>query len=149
MQPRMKTGGWFGHAAIALALLLLTSLAGCAQRPAQFPTGTYKTTITDTDIANHPELGSYRGDWITTYNGDGTFHSYHLDVEIDYGKYTIAGDQITMVDEGGSYAVVGDEASATYRWSTAKDGALSFTTIDDKVAPRKLINEAHPWAKTQ
>lgn len=150
MQSPIISGGWIKRGALALtALLLLASLAGCAQgeRQPTFVPGTYTKTITEADVKSAEEVDWIGGEWIKEFNEDGSYiERYNGDVMVR-GTYTISGDQITTVDASGPLAGVGDEATSTFHWVIGQDGALQFSDYPNDNRLVLVVEEGQPWTR--
>jgi predicted TIM-barrel fold metal-dependent hydrolase len=121
----------------AITAALAASGATAARVPAQapFPVGTYVRTIT---AADRPPIPPLVGVWRIRFDTAG-----RVDVRKDgqlavTGRYTLAGDTITLTDDGGPMAGRGAEATGRYRWTRTAAG-LGLHVVADREAGRRFI----------
>lgn len=130
-----------------LVLVLLSTLAGCAQRSTTFPAGTYTKTITEADVSGPAQFTRIGGEWSKVFQADGTYREYYKGEEVVRGTYTTSGNQITTIDESGLFAGTGDEAKATFHWVVDKAGALYFSDYPTDNGLVKIVEEGSPWIR--
>lgn len=101
-------------------------------------------------FASRFPAGSYDSDAYTlTFDTSGTFRYRKGDLLMVQGKYTVHDSTVSLTDEKGSDACVGDDRNpGTYRWKVVRR-ALWFRTVHDPCADRirGLANQAwkpHP-----
>jgi hypothetical protein len=125
-----------------VAALALVASAGAANRGQRFPTGTFLTKITATDLYRagldtndaHWEKVTYRADgtWVDTW-----FHPRVPDQPPARGRYVVRGDTIRLLG-----------TPDTLRWRY--DGrALTFEIVHVPDRLARLIATAHPWQQIQ
>ena len=121
----------------AITAALAASGATAARAPAQapFPVGTYVRTVT---AADRPPIPPLVGVWRIQFDSTG-----RVDVRKDgqlavSGRYTLAGDTITLTDDGGPMAGRGAEATGRYRW-TSTTAALELHVVADRDVGRRFI----------
>jgi hypothetical protein len=121
----------------AITAALAASGATAARAPAQapFPVGTYVRTIT---AADRPRIPPLVGVWRIRFDTAG-----RVDVRKDgqlavTGRYTLAGDTITLTDDGGPMAGRGAEATGRYRWTRTAAG-LGLHVVADRDVGRRFI----------
>ena len=72
---------------------------------------------------------------VWTMKADGTFEVVNPKRHI-WGKYTIAGDTVTIQETGGKTAK-GCKGPGTYKFSRPNENALTFTLVSDTCGERK------------
>jgi hypothetical protein len=74
-------------------------------------------------------------DTVWTMKADGTFEVVNPKRHI-WGKYTIAGDTVTIQETGGKTAK-GCKGPGAYKFSRPNENALTFTLVSDTCGERK------------
>jgi hypothetical protein len=121
-----------------VAALAFAVSAGAAAPAEHFPTGTFLTKITTSDLYRagldvndaHWETVSYRADgtWVDIW-----FHPRVRDQPPAHGRYIVRGDTIRLLG-----------TPDTLRWRY--DGrALTFTIVHVPDRLARLVATAHPW----
>jgi hypothetical protein len=108
---------------IILAGVLLVFMNACATTTARSGPAALAGTWTNS-------LGA-----VWTIKADGTFEVVNPKRHI-WGKYTIAGDTVTIQETGGKTAK-GCKGPGTYKFSRPNENALTFTLISDTCGERK------------
>ena len=110
---------------IGLTIILLVFVAACSQQP-EFPTGVF-------------EFAQQR----ITFNPDGSYTVWHINIEsfdVEDGRYTIDGNQITFQDETEDCEL----AIGKYTWEF--DGEkLLFEPTEDECEGRKDSLSKSKW----
>lgn len=120
------------HWAVAVALA-----AHAARSPAQvpFPVGTYARTVT---AADRPPIPPLVGAWRIRFDTTGRYDVGKDGQLAVTGRYTLAGDTLTLIDEGGPMAGRGAEATGRYRWARTGAG-LDLRVVADLDQGRLFI----------
>jgi len=122
-----------------LIILLLLCISGIARGAENFA-GTYTTSIGVGDVP--PELKDAAGIWEIFIGEQNDFTASKSGEVQVRGSYSIAGDQITFVDNDGPMACAKDQATGTYH--AALDGdSLTFTKTDDACKARSIVLTSH------
>ena len=142
-------------AARALAVALIVGICAAIASPfgarGQDNTlvGDYSVAITleqiPTDLPNAPTLV---GQWRISFAPDGTFTASRADVgTLVSGTYSVEGDQVTIVDEGGLLSCVNaratddpdvDAIEAVYRWEKSGD-SVTLTVVEEACGLRRVL----------
>lgn len=104
------------------------------------------------DLPNAPTLV---GQWRISFATDGTFSATRADVGILMsGTYSVEGDQVTIVDEGGLLSCVNARASddpdvdaieGTYRFERTGE-TVTLTPVEDGCALRRVLLSTNAFA---
>jgi len=108
---------------IILAGVLLVFMNACATTTARSGPAALAGTWTNS-------LGT-----VWTMKADGTFEVVNPKRHI-WGKYTIAGDTVTIQETGGKTAK-GCKGPGTYKFSRPNENTLTFTLVSDTCGERK------------
>ena len=115
-----------------LVLAFITNIAvGVAPARAawDFPQGTYTA-----------------GEFAIVFGDKGQFRvSKGEETQVE-GEYTIAKDQLTLVDKGGPMACGEGAEKGTYRWKHEAD-TLTFVKVDDPCEGRSQALPSQPWKR--
>ena len=125
-QPRTVLSEFCRLIILVTLLCAFWLLSGIAQ--SKFPTGKYSN-----------------GDFMITFNDDGS-HSVSLNDNIVVkGNYTITQDQIMLTDKEGQYAC--DAAKpGKYKWKV-EDKGLKFEKVEDECEGRAGALSGQSWVK--
>jgi hypothetical protein len=117
----------FRRAVASVAMIALSFTAAFSFAQAKFPTGSYSNR-----------------QFTITFNEDGT-HTVSADGAVAVkGGYTVANDQIVLLDKEGQYACEG--APGKYRWKL-EDKNLKFEKIEDDCDGRSGALNGQTWVK--
>lgn len=115
-----------------------TAAAGSEAPAGSFPPGSFATTVSVQEADGDTLVA---GSWELVLAEDGSYRVLRQGELVVFGSYTLRGERITFVDEGGPGAC--DEPVATYRWSMPED-ELGLSVIEDDCQGRTLVFTAHP-----
>jgi hypothetical protein len=128
------------------------TLAAPTLAPTASPAPSSTTQPTDVPpVTAGPEaqglIAGFKGNGnLLTFHQDGRFQWYFNDLLVDYGTFTVAGDQVTLID-----AVQPGHCSPTlgpgvYRWELIGDNLL-LTMVQDECHTRANFLVNTPWIK--
>lgn len=107
---------------IILAGVSIVLMSACASSPRSGPAALAGTWTNSLGTA-----------W--TMKADGTFEVVNPKRHI-WGKYTVAGDMVTIQETGGKTAK-GCKGPGTYKFSRPNENTLTFTLVNDACGERK------------
>lgn len=141
------------------------SLRTPTSQPISSPlTGTYITTITNKDLASHPDLMQqqgpggmdFLGTWTLRLNRNGNWTALNGDYisgrqYIGSGLYRATSTQLIVLTDSKCLEFYGlifspDAQTSTYKWTIAGQ-TLTLKTEEDQCAARKLIFTSHTWQR--
>jgi hypothetical protein len=139
------------HPASIVAGLALVALASIVLSAQTSLPGAYTATVAVSDLKGvpGPQAEKMAGTWTVAFAADGTYTVRQGETEHVQGKYTIAGDEITMNDAHGDFACVGDELEGVYR--VRREGTmLTLTKVkDDSCQGRAVILTAKAFVEAK
>jgi hypothetical protein len=111
-----------------------------------FPSGSYTTTIADSDIpASAPAdmRTSMAGAWVITFGDNGHAAVTYNGRQVVDATYSTNGNQLLLGEDTGEYAC---HANARYTWHAA-GGELHLTRVEDACDGRVVALTAHPLVR--
>jgi hypothetical protein len=135
--------------ALLLAVVLVPRSA-MAGPPAQFPTGTYITTITEADLPPGlpPDvIAVLSGQWQMEFTQAGN-HIVTKEGDLAVlGRYTANPARLVFTDlEGPIACSYTGAATGVYQWAF-ENNELTLTAVHDACGGRHIVLTAHPWQK--
>jgi hypothetical protein len=120
-------------------LTLVVSLAPVGRAESHPITGTYVVTLgaSDLRVTPGPMVAQLAGKWSVTFAADGSYTVRKDGADRVNGKYTMAGDEVTLMDIRGDLACVGDGLEGVYNVKRVKN-VVTFTKVKDTSCPGRV-----------
>ncbi|MFW6039635.1 MAG: hypothetical protein ACOC9N_00995 [Gemmatimonadota bacterium] len=107
-----------------------------------FPVGKFELVVEEGDAP----AAFLEGRWTKEVQSDGDFFVTHESAGSVAGVVSVADDEITFRDLGGSLACTAPQESGTYRW-TETDATVTFSVVSDGCDGRRFVMPYGPWNK--